>query len=232
MVETKTILLELRKKQGLSQDEMAEKLFVTRQAVSRWENGETVPNIDTLKMMSKVFGVSVGNLLGLEKNNLCLFKQEASIFSYRVAGILIDNGKILLQKPNNADEYALPGGHVIFGEMSANALIRRWQEETGLDIDVGELKWVEENLFLWDGKPCQQICLDYIVRIKEGTTTLTDGMTAYTYSKDDKNAVCFYWIPLEEAKNLTVHPEKIDELLRRLDQPLTYLTYWKEDMKR
>ena len=49
-METKDILLTLRKKKGLSQDEMAEKLFVTRQAVSRWETGETVPNIGTLKI--------------------------------------------------------------------------------------------------------------------------------------------------------------------------------------
>ena len=39
-METKDILLELRTKKGLSQDELAEKIFVTRQAVSRWENGE------------------------------------------------------------------------------------------------------------------------------------------------------------------------------------------------
>ena len=43
-METKDIILELRTKTGLSQDELAEKVFVTRQAVSRWETGETVPN--------------------------------------------------------------------------------------------------------------------------------------------------------------------------------------------
>ena len=44
-METKDIILELRTKKGLSQDELAEKVFVTRQAVSRWENGETTPNV-------------------------------------------------------------------------------------------------------------------------------------------------------------------------------------------
>ncbi|GHU35926.1 hypothetical protein FACS1894105_05430 [Clostridia bacterium] len=63
-MEPKEILLELRKKNGLSQDKMAEKLFVTRQAISRWENGETVPNTDTLKIISKTFDVSVNTLLG------------------------------------------------------------------------------------------------------------------------------------------------------------------------
>ena len=45
-METKDIILELRNKAGLSQDDLAEKVFVTRQAVSRWENGETTPNTD------------------------------------------------------------------------------------------------------------------------------------------------------------------------------------------
>ena len=43
-METKDIILELRNRAGLSQDELAEKVYVTRQAVSRWENGETIPN--------------------------------------------------------------------------------------------------------------------------------------------------------------------------------------------
>ena len=48
-MESKDIILELRTKKGMSQEELAEKVFVTRQAVSRWETGETVPNIETLK---------------------------------------------------------------------------------------------------------------------------------------------------------------------------------------
>ena len=48
-METKNVIYELRTGKGMSQDELAEKLFVTRQAVSRWENGETVPNTETLK---------------------------------------------------------------------------------------------------------------------------------------------------------------------------------------
>ena len=46
-METKDIILKLRTKKGMSQEELAEKVFVTRQAVSRWETGETVPNTDT-----------------------------------------------------------------------------------------------------------------------------------------------------------------------------------------
>jgi len=68
---SKDILIELRTKNGLSQDELAEKVFVTRQAVSRWENGETVPSTDTLKLLSKLFNVSINTLLGAPRQLIC-----------------------------------------------------------------------------------------------------------------------------------------------------------------
>ena len=70
-METKDIIYELRTKKGLSQEELAEKVFVTRQAVSRWENGETIPNIDTLKLLSKLFDVSINTLLGSPREQIC-----------------------------------------------------------------------------------------------------------------------------------------------------------------
>ena len=61
-METKDIIYDLRMKNGLSQDELAKKVFVTRQAVSRWETGETMPNTQTLKLLSKLFNVSINTL--------------------------------------------------------------------------------------------------------------------------------------------------------------------------
>ena len=68
---TKDVLYELRTKNGMSQDDLAEKVFVTRQAVSRWETGETVPNTDTLKLLSKLFNVSINTLLGAPRQLIC-----------------------------------------------------------------------------------------------------------------------------------------------------------------
>lgn len=70
-METKEILLELRTKSGLSQEELAEKVFVTRQAVSRWENGDTTPNTETLKLLSKLYDVSINTLLGSPRKLIC-----------------------------------------------------------------------------------------------------------------------------------------------------------------
>ena len=70
-METKDILIKLRKDNNLSQEELAEKVLVTRQAVSRWETGETSPNTETLKLLSKVFNVSINTLLGSPRKLVC-----------------------------------------------------------------------------------------------------------------------------------------------------------------
>ena len=70
-METKEVLLKLRTEKGLSQEELAEKVFVTRQAVSRWETGETVPGTETLKLLSRLFDVSINTLLGSPRKLVC-----------------------------------------------------------------------------------------------------------------------------------------------------------------
>ena len=70
-MDTKDVIYDLRTKNGLSQDELAEKVFVTRQAVSRWETGETTPNVETLKLLSNVFDVSINTLLGTPRKLIC-----------------------------------------------------------------------------------------------------------------------------------------------------------------
>ena len=70
-MQTKDVILSLRTQKGLSQEELAKKVFVTRQAVSRWETGETVPNTETLKLLSRELDVSINTLLGSPRELVC-----------------------------------------------------------------------------------------------------------------------------------------------------------------
>lgn len=92
-MQTKEIIYELRTKKGMSQDALAEKVFVTRQAVSRWENGETVPNTETLKLLSQVFDVSINTLLGAPAKLIC-----------QCCGMPLDDAVISTEKDGSRNE--------------------------------------------------------------------------------------------------------------------------------
>lgn len=70
-METREILKNLRESNHLTQDQMADRVMVSRQAVSRWENGETQPNTDTLKILSREFNISINTLLGSPQELVC-----------------------------------------------------------------------------------------------------------------------------------------------------------------
>ena len=60
-------LQELRKRNGLTQEELAEKLYVSRTAISKWESGRGYPNIESLKALAKFFSVTVDELLSTDE---------------------------------------------------------------------------------------------------------------------------------------------------------------------
>ena len=70
-MEMQDTLKKLRLDHGLTQAELAERVHVTWQAVSRWETGETVPNTDTLKLLSRLYDVSINTLLGAPRQLIC-----------------------------------------------------------------------------------------------------------------------------------------------------------------
>lgn len=68
-IEIANRLVELRKKNGLSQEELAEKLGLSRQAVSKWERAEASPDTDNLLLLSRIYGVSLDELLSTEQSS-------------------------------------------------------------------------------------------------------------------------------------------------------------------
>ena len=95
-------LQELRKRKGVTQEELADALFVSRTAVSKWESGKGYPNIESLKAVAKYFGVTVDELLSsdelltlAEENN----KQKESRYRDVVFAILDVSALLLLFLP-------------------------------------------------------------------------------------------------------------------------------------
>lgn len=137
-METKDVIFELRTQNGLSQDELAEKIHVTRQAVSRWENGETVPNTETLKLLSKVFDVSINTLLGSPRKLICqccgmplddssISKETDGTFNEEFCKWCYDNGKFIYTSLEELIDFLV--GHMSNEHWSAEQARAFFEEE-------------------------------------------------------------------------------------------------------
>lgn len=155
-----------------------------------------------------------------------LFKMEDSVFSYRVAGICVRDGRVLLQTTTGEDRsFAIPGGHVTFGETNEQTLIREFREETGLDIWVGELKWVAEIFFPWGDRPCHQICLYYLVEVQNENVTAEGKFVGQEKMEGRSFDLEFHWVPIAQVKNLEVYPVQAAELLEKLNEGVQHFVY-------
>ena len=83
------MILELRKKKGLSQEQLGEKVNVTRQTISNWELNETTPNPEQLKLLSKALEVSIDELLGNDFTSIIEIKMN------KIDGNVIKNNNLL-----------------------------------------------------------------------------------------------------------------------------------------
>lgn len=154
-----------------------------------------------------------------------LFRTDDYVFSYRVAGICMAEGRLLLQKPANDEGFAFPGGHVALGETNAETLAREFREELGAEIAVGPLRWVGEIFFPWGQKPCHQICLYYDVRITDHSTPRQGCFEGRESLTEGEFPLAFHWIPLEELGNLPVYPVNAAALLRAPKDAVQHFIY-------
>lgn len=86
-------IMDLRKKNGLSQEELAEKVGVARQTISKWELGETSPDLKQSKELSKIFNVSLDELVDNDIKNILV---EKTSNTEKLAGIILKLLKFMI----------------------------------------------------------------------------------------------------------------------------------------
>ena len=155
-----------------------------------------------------------------------LFKSDDYIFSYRVGGVLIHNDKMLLQRVPGDDGYAFIGGHVAFGETTAETLVREFKEEIRADIKVERLLMVGENFFPWGTRPCHQIHLYYLVSLTDETQLPLDGsFKAVDELGNERIDLDMCWIPLKDIPNITVYPTEAKVYIINIPNEIVYFVH-------
>ena len=155
-----------------------------------------------------------------------LFKTPEHVFSYRVAGVLEYGGRILFQRIPGEEGYAVPGGHVAFGETTAQTLVREFREELGIEVRVGALLSVAEIFIPWDSaRPCHQICLYYRVEADPDKLDLSPVFRGFDELGGDRIDLDFCWVEKEKLALATVYPPQIAERILSEEAGITHFVY-------
>ena len=143
-----------------------------------------------------------------------LFSSETYICDVRTVGVLVRNGKLLVQRDKNGTEYALPGGHIKIGETLEEGLVREYLEETGAKIECKRLLWSEECFWEWKEKKAHNLAFYYLIAICEGSDIADNGEF---HSHKDNADVVLGWMSIDDIQNITIYPEFLKKEIYTLD---------------
>lgn len=146
-----------------------------------------------------------------------LFVSEDHMMDLRVAGVLIHQGKLLVQREINGSVYALPGGHVQAGESLEAALLRELREEAGVSVVCERMLWSEECFWRSGGRQAHTISFYY--RIK---AVAAFPMALPSFPHRDNARVLFEWLALDDVPHVTLYPSFLKHELHRLHEPMRH----------
>ncbi len=152
------------------------------------------------------------------------FESDGYLFNFRVAGLLFHDGRVLIHRTLRDDYFAFPGGRVESGEDTAQTVVREFQEEIGLDVEVVRLLWVNENFFSHEGYRFHELGFYYLLKAKEESAVPT---TDLFYSKelgaDGKPHLEFRWVEMERVGDIVLYPVFVKERLGNLPTSVEHL---------
>ncbi|ACT94051.1 NUDIX hydrolase [Dyadobacter fermentans] len=132
---------------------------------------------------------------------------DGALFNYRVAGVAVLNDKVLLHKTPSDNFWTLPGGRCELFEFSKDTLQREMQEETGLAAEAGEMLWVSENFFLYNGDKYHEIGFYFEMQIRD-LPHQDDFLGA-----EGQDELLFHWHDVADLHSIRVYPEFLADAL-------------------
>ena len=118
-------------------------------------------------------------------------------FNHRIAGIVLDENKVLLHRAEGEKFWTFPGGRAEIGETGEQTLIREIKEELNENVRVVRLLWVVENFFQYARKSYHELAFYFLMQFPEQSQYL-DKSRSFTGLEDD-NYLEFRWFPINSS---------------------------------
>jgi ADP-ribose pyrophosphatase YjhB (NUDIX family) len=160
------------------------------------------------------------------------FDQGNLRFNYRIAGIAFDRDRVLLQKVDGQDFWALPGGRGEFLEPAIQTLKREMREELDTEVEVIRLIWVVENFFsgndfiLGEEISCHELGLYFLMELpdKSPLRSLTE-----LCREDEGFKITFKWHALDELENIILYPSFLRAGLNNIPDTTKHILHTDEN---
>ncbi len=147
----------------------------------------------------------------MNKRRMLSFVSDKERFNFRVAGVALRNGHVLVCREDADNFVLLPGGRVEFGEASDLALLREIKEELQCAVSVGRLLFNVENFFLREGEQFHELARYYAIELPDDFPFEKDGPCLTT--RDEGHELTFEWIKAdsEALARINLLPEWLRE---------------------
>lgn len=144
------------------------------------------------------------------------FNLDGMRFNYRLAGVVVEDGYVLLHRFAHDDFWALPGGRCELGEPSKVGIVREFQEELSADVRVERLLWTAELFFDHQDTRFHELDLVYKVAF-EDKTRFADKTKTYIGIEGESELI-YQWFPLSELDDVELYPVSLRKGLQNLPE--------------
>lgn len=138
------------------------------------------------------------------------YKSQSGMFNCRVVGVCVKDGKVFISKLKGDKFWTFVGGKPNFCESTADAVIREFEEEVGVKLQIDRLAAVIENFFEFQEKNWHQYIFFYILKDEENALEIFEGERVI---KDNAKGI-YKWVDIADLENESIAPECLVEILK------------------
>ncbi|MGL5415901.1 MAG: NUDIX hydrolase [Clostridium sp.] len=146
------------------------------------------------------------------------YKTDEGMFNCRVVGVCVKNNKILLSRAKTEDYWSFVGGKPKFGEATDKTIVREYEEEIGIKLDVERLVSVIENFFELDGHKWHQYIFFYL--LKDSNNQLKEFEGEQKILDNDEGV--YKWFSIDELKNIKTKPDCLENIIKNIPNEILH----------
>lgn len=148
-------------------------------------------------------------------NNDITYEKNGIIFNYRIAIVIRNGNKILVQKDDRTKHLTLPGGRCSLGESSVITALREFKEETGINTKFKNSVGIVENFFTssFTGKRTHEILIINELEFIDDSFYKKEIINNIEEKKDKFKHLTYIWININELKKVEFYPEQVLDML-------------------